>query len=534
MIHQKRRKQQKLTMPEEEDEEMSVVRFQEPEETRHRQSNSNGRGRHRDHDQQHPDHHDWKQKKKSHHRRSSSSNSDTHERARRYIYSAISATFFFVLFREIGWIDQMQNALAESSLHQYLPSNKYKNNHRKNDNMHTINAGSVPSLASAAANMAATSMRLGNALDGVGITTHGSLTTTTTTGSTSMNGASGPMMNAAGQLLGNSKNFLSKKEMMDYVKLVDDTIVPNSRPIMYTFFEWIPPRSRGTSMSDIADKALITEWKAAWKAAGWHPIVLTLDDAKKHVDYEDYAPKLSKIPMLGVAGVGHGGGGTVVYNQLCFFRWLAVAAAGGGFMSDYDVFPISRAPEVKTPPPEDESATTTTAETTGSTTLQVLPENGNFTVYCRIQNSRTAGIPCLMSGRAEEWTRMAYALLENGIRNTNANDNNNNNAAESETMWSDMLALIDMRNENKYQVHDAVLEGHKVLLERDWTVADCDLTETKEAVHFSHEALKLGYLPPGETAENRPDIIRRFLSKWKELCGNQMEKKQTVLGISNE
>ena len=509
-------------MSEEDEEEMSLVRFQEPEETRHRQSTSNGRGRH--HHGQQSDHHDRKQKKKSHHHHRRSSNSDTHERARRYIYSAISATFFFVLFREIGWIDQLQNALAESTLLQYHAS-KYNDNLRNQGYNQNINAGSVPSLASATA----TSMRLGNALDGVGVTTHDSLSST----STSMNGAGGQMMNAAGQLLGNSEKFLSKKEMMEYVKKVDDTIVPNSRPIMYTFFEWIPPRSRGTSMSDVADKALITEWKAAWKAAGWHPIVLTLDDAKKHVDYSDYAPKLAKIPMLGVSGVGHGGGGTVVYNQLCFYRWLAVAAAGGGFMSDYDVFPISRAPDVRPPPPPPTSTTTEEEEeATESTTLQILPQNGNFTVYCRIQNSRTAGIPCLMSGRAEEWTRMAYALLENGIRNTKPNDNNNN-AMESETMWSDMLALIDMRNENMYQVHDAVLEGQKVLLERDWTVADCQITATKEAVHFSHESLKLGYLPPGQTAENRPEIIQRFLTKWQQLCGDQMEKKQMVLGISS-
>ena len=499
MIHQKRRKQhrQTLDMEKGDDEELSAVRFQEPEETRHRQgttTSSSRHGRHRrdqnlEQDQQpnnnnnNNNNNNTKSKKKSHHRRSSSS-SDAHEKARRYIYSAISATFFFVLFRELGWIDKMQNAVAESDLSHYISN-------RENPKS---SAGSVPSLVSVAANMAATSMRIGNTVDET---------------SSSMSGKTVSGMNE-GQLLGNSKNFLSRKEMMDYVTLQDESIVPGSRPIMYTFFEWIPPRNRGTSMSDIADKALITEWKAAWKAAGWHPIVLTLQDSKAHPDYADYAPKLSKINMLGVGN----GGGTVVYNQLCFYRWLAVAAVGGGFMSDYDVFPVSRAPSSR-------------VSTLSSSSLSSVPppHDGNFTVYCRIRNSRTAGIPCLMSGRAEEWTRMAYALLENGIQNANS----------GETMWSDMLALIDLRHGGTtYQVYDAVLEGHNVLLDREWTVDDCNITATKEAVHFSHESLRLGYLPPGETAENRPEIIRRFLTTWRQLCSSQMEAKQVVLGDADD
>lgn len=246
-------------------------------------------------------------------------------------------------------------------------------------------------------------------------------------------------------------------------------------------------------MSDVADKALITEWKAAWKAAGWHPIVLTLEDAKKHDQYNDYAPKLNKIPMLGVDGLG----GTVIYNQLCFLRWLAVASAGGGYLCDYDVFPVSGAP----------------------VTQEIAPHTGNFTVYCRIKHSKHAGIPCLMSGRKDEWTRMAYALLEDGDTN-----------AGTESMWSDMLALIDMRNDNAYSIYDAVLEGQEVLLKRGWTAADCNMTASKEAIHFSHEALKLGYLPPGESAEDRPEIIKRFLAQWQGLCGSQMKAKQLVFG----
>lgn len=412
-------------------------------------------------------------------RRTSALSTDVHERYRRYLYSAISATFFFVLFRELGWIDHMQTTIEESQRLRQQQQQQRQQHHLQNGGMSS--GASIHSLASAAANMAATSMQLGNLETGQG------------------GASSGYGGTSTDQLLGNSQNYGSRNDMMEFVKQKDNSIVLGSRPIMYTFFEWIPPRNRGTSMSDGADKALIAEWKAAWKAAGWHPIVLTLEDSKKHPNYVDYAPKLSQIPMLGVDGVG----GTIMYNQLCFLRWLAVAAAGGGFMSDYDVFPISSAPQMQQQQKNPLDP----------------PYDGNFTVYCRIKHSKRAGIPCLMSGRADEWTRMAYALLDNGVKN-----------AGTETMWSDMLALIDMRNDHAYNVFDAVLEGQEVLLKRDWTVADCNTTATKQAIHFSHEALKLGYLPPGETAEDRPTIVHRFLTTWRQLCASQLEEQEIVLG----
>ena len=163
-----------------------------------------------------------------------------------------------------------------------------------------------------------------------------------------------------------------------------------------------------------------------------------------------------------------------------------MASVGGGYMSDYDVFPVSRAPKSLDP-----------------------PDSGNFTVYCKIKGSSRAGIPCLMSGNSKEWTRMAYELLKNGLQK-----------ATGESMWSDMLALIDMRNDRKYKINDAVLEGQDVLLKHGWTPKDCHITAHKKAIHFSHEAMRLGFLNPGESAEDRPDIIRRFLRHWHQACGD--------------
>jgi hypothetical protein len=394
----------------------------------------------------------------NHHR-----SADTHERTRRYAYSAISATFFFVLLRELGWIDQIQVTLQEQT-ELIRRDNSFRETAKKDI------SSSMQNVASAAAKMAATS--------------------TLTQKSAVVGTASGPSNALQNLLMQASNTYLSRADMMEFVTQRDISIVPGSRPVMYTFFEYIPVRNRGTSMSDMADRALIVEWKAAWKAAGWHPIVLTLDDAKRHSQFKDYAEKVSGLPMLGVDGKG----GAVLYNQLCFLRWLAVAATGGGFMSDYDVFPISRAPKQMEP-----------------------PHGGNFTVYCKVKNSKRGGIPCLMSGRKDEWTRMAYAILENGHKNAN-----------NEHMWSDMLSVIDMRNTGAYTVYDAVLEGKEVLTKKGWTADDCDKTTDKHAIHFSHESMKLGYLAPGESAEDRPLIIRRFLTAWHQLCGIQTQDK--VLG----
>ena len=154
-------------------------------------------------------------------------------------------------------------------------------------------------------------------------------------------------------------------------------------------------------------------------------------------------------------------------KMLSFLRWLAVAAAGGGFMSDYDVFPISLAPAMQEP-----------------------PFGGNFTVYSKIKNSQGAGIPCLMSGSKQEWTRMAFAILENGLKHS-----------KTDNMWSDMLAIIDMRTEQAYQLRDIVAEGQDILLKHGWAEHDCASTLRKKAIHFSHEALRKGYIRPGETAE---------------------------------
>lgn len=372
--------------------------------------------------------------------RSNQQKASCHQIFRRYIYSAITATFLFVVFRELGLVDEINTNLQQQS---YVI--------RRNDVK--VNGRSVAALS----NLAATSMTVGQKLS--------------------------PDASKPSGLSDSAHSQMARAEIMDRAIMEDRSIVAGSRPVIYTFFEWIPLHNRGSISSDEADKLILLEWKAAWKKAGWHPVVLTLQDAKKHPDYDAYNTRLTNV-----------GASAIMYNQLCYLRWLAVAAKGGGFMSDYDVFPVSLAPK----------------------TLEI-PYDGKFAVYCKMKPSNNAGTPCLMSGSAEEWTRMAHAVLENHEKH-----------ADRETIWSDMLSLIDMRDTANYSVHDSVLEGQDVLLRRKWSELDCEVTAQKHAVHFSHKSFKLGYLPPGKNMEDRPAIVRQFLEAWERNCYHLQNEKEPI------
>merc|ERR1719330_2322865 len=90
-----------------------------------------------------------------------------------------------------------------------------------------------------------------------------------------------------------------------------------------------------------------------------------------------------------------------VYNQFCYYRWLAMATVGGGFMSDYDVFPLNTSPDDF--------------------------KDGTFSIYEATQHdSNNGGIPCLMSGSGAEWERMAFNVVQNGVEHLD------------QDFWSDM------------------------------------------------------------------------------------------------
>ena len=281
-----------------------------------------------------------------------------------------------------------------------------------------------------------------------------------------------------------------------------------NRPTIHTFFHKIDPNKKGTGMSEKSDDALIAAWKEEWRAAGWNPVVLTLEDAKKHPRYDEFAKTLERVPLMGKGGKGL----NILYNQLCYYRWMAMAAVGGGWMSDYDVFPLG--------PVSDHDLNT-------AWNKDFLPNDGTFTVHSVVPGSKGSGIPCLMSGNQKQWEDMSFRILDNGANHP------------KERMWTDMFALMDLRHENKeqqiYRWVDDVLPGQDVLLGKIWSQRDCEITKNKRAVHFSHDALVNGII--GEHDRNqkknnndeanwhkmndRPNIVQRWHRMWKRICLNK-------------
>merc|ERR1712176_936616 len=124
----------------------------------------------------------------------------------------------------------------------------------------------------------------------------------------------------------------------------------------------------------------------------------TQDDAKFHPEYDELVSKL----LVNVRGTWFNNGGNI-YNFFCFIRWIAMAAVGGGWMSDIDTFPLFSNPSF------------------------TLPNNGTFTSY-------GMHVPTHVAGSAAEWNRITKLMMENYDKNSN----------HGHKFWSDMLELENL------------------------------------------------------------------------------------------
>ena len=79
----------------------------------------------------------------------------------------------------------------------------------------------------------------------------------------------------------------------------------------------------------------VDTWAKYWKDMGWEVKVLGMEDAKRHPLYSVIKERIDKLQMCSNPD----------FQRLCFTRWLAMAADGGGFMSDYDILPLDFPPQ---------------------------------------------------------------------------------------------------------------------------------------------------------------------------------------------
>lgn len=231
---------------------------------------------------------------------------------------------------------------------------------------------------------------------------------------------------------------------------------------MHTFFHSL----------ELAEDEVLKLWAEEWTNAGFVAKVLTIEDAKRHPDFA----MVEKImePIHGKLG----------YDALCFYRWLAMASSGGGWMSDHDTFPTNF--------PLSEGIN--------------LPNGGKFTAF-------QGHIPSLMSGSAEEWDKVIKLLI--GVKETRSD------------MFAFQILLFKDRNSVIMDMNGSVQHGfaydspHKV---------NCKSMSRGRAIHMSHsstkQAVKDGLYPLEEQINernpygfhSRAQACRTFLGEWRDQC----------------
>jgi len=250
------------------------------------------------------------------------------------------------------------------------------------------------------------------------------------------------------------------------------------RPVIYTFFQ-LKKNPGGTpdEQGKFFHEALLDTWKEMWIEAGWEPRVLTLEDAQRHPDYEQYKSELIGTSANNLFEDS--------YDFMCFVRWLAMASHGqGGFMSDYDLFPLAVTPNFGLDPPND----------------------GIFTSFQQ-------HVPCLVHGSPEEWERMAHLVLNKAVDKM---------FTEGLDFYSDMFALLDMYKEDTSTYIQENIVGFYIYKKKG--VIDCDRARNLIAVHLAHDptkkAIEDGLLDVPEHMDfrSRHYFARNLIKDWREQC----------------
>lgn len=260
------------------------------------------------------------------------------------------------------------------------------------------------------------------------------------------------------------------------------------RPVIFTFYEPVD------YLDSENPQDLLEVWETSWSNAGWEPVVLSLGDAKRHPGYKKLIKTLEDSLQFG--------SNRDRYNYFCFMRWLAMASSGGGWLADYDTFPL------KLPASHE------------------LPNDGKFTGHANF-------VPNLMSGSALEWNRMSKELFDTFA---------DHNKIASKSFYSDLYAAKDLlESKQSYlalprmaQVDDFYLTEiadpatkWRRLDPYDFT-KKCHLADDYVAIHFSHYSCqRMWFCREGGHQDRegnhvdrlrRSEIARKWLEAWNKQC----------------
>lgn len=273
----------------------------------------------------------------------------------------------------------------------------------------------------------------------------------------------------------------SSKNLVDAENVLVSSKEKKHRPIIYTFFQssdslnCLPASDFPENESD---NLLLGLWKEEWSFAGWNPVVLTLEDAEKHVDYEKLKAELDSLRLD-------------TFGNLIFSRWIAMAAVGGGWYADYDAFPIREFPSD-------------------------LPNNGRMTVY-------DIASPTLASGSAAEWLLTLNALLGDA-------KNHQSTDPKGLTFWTDSLGVLSLMRKYENKKSPSPQTAKRVANpygKKDPILTDsgCDTKPFRGrwVVHFGLEMVQTAQFVPPELRlpKHRVTLAKNWLSKWTEKCTKQ-------------
>jgi hypothetical protein len=287
----------------------------------------------------------------------------------------------------------------------------------------------------------------------------------------------------------------------------DDAIAASHRPIVYTYFERIDECNRTTGMSDAEDFDLLLLWKERWGEAGYSPVVLTAETANnpQFSNQQTTNATTSESSYLGASrieavrrklkNVSLDDFGTVLFR-----RWLAMAAVGGGWFSDYDNFPLWKA-----------------SDGNGRGLEHPLPNGGKLTVYDIVS-------PTLASGSGIEWLDTLEALLDETSNHCPSPAGSN----DVECFYTDSLAIHSLRVDHHHhplapksdrKVTLPLDKNDPVALDEPSLCASRDF-RTKHTVHFGPQALQRGrHVPPRDRLPGRrAKLARKWLEQWEMLC----------------
>jgi len=103
---------------------------------------------------------------------------------------------------------------------------------------------------------------------------------------------------------------------------------------IYTYYQKIEPNETRTFTGQ---EDLIDLWKTSWSRQGYEPIVLSLEDAKKHSYFDTLNSEIRSIfKEITNREIND-------YGMSCWFRWLAYATQENEkfYVSDYDAINVN-------------------------------------------------------------------------------------------------------------------------------------------------------------------------------------------------